>query len=64
MAVWELALLFVGITVFMTNMVNVFLTLSVMRKYGPVFDKSLRILNKLMDNSEKTIDEMFNNEEE
>lgn len=59
MAVWELALLFVGVTVFMVNMVNMFLTLSIMRKYGPVFNKSVKILDKMMDKSEKVIDEIF-----
>ena len=62
MAVWKLALLFVGITVFMVNMVNVFLTLSLVRKYGPVFDKSVKILDKMMSKSEKVIDEMFDEE--
>lgn len=62
MAVWELALLLIGVTVFVANMGNLFITLAMVRKYGPVFDKSVKILDKMMDKSEKVIDEMFDQE--
>lgn len=62
MAVWELALLLIGITVFVANMANVFITLAMVRKYGPVFDKSVKILDKMMTKSEKVIDGMFEEE--
>lgn len=62
MAVWELALLLVGLTVFVANMVNIFITLFMVRKYAPILGKSIKILDKLVTNSEKFIDEMFEEE--
>ena len=63
MAVWELALLIISFTVLVVNTVNVLLTLVIVSKFGKAFNKSAKLINKLMDKSEQAIDEMFDEEE-
>lgn len=64
MAIWELALLIISFTVLVVNVFNILLTLAVVGKFSDIFDRSLKLANKLMDKSEKAIDEMFDEDEE
>ena len=63
MAVWELSLLVLAVTVFVVNMIQVTVGLYMLAKFGGVFDKSVKLMEKMMKGAEKTIDEMFNDEE-
>lgn len=56
---WELALLLVAVTYLMVNTVTLIYQVKTMNKYEGVISKSLKILEKMMDKSDKMIDEMF-----
>lgn len=62
MAIWELALLIISFTVLVVNMFNVLLTVVFVSKFGKIFDRAMKLTDRLMDQSEKAIDEMFDEE--
>lgn len=62
MAVWELALLIISFTVLVVNTVHVLLILVMVSKFGKVFSKSARLMDRLMDKSEEVIDELYEEE--
>lgn len=63
MAVWELALLIISFAVLVVNVFNILLTLVVVGKLSNIFDRSLKLADKMMKKSEQAIDEMFDEEE-
>lgn len=62
MAIWELALLIISFTVLVVNMFNVLLTVVFVGKFGKIFDRAMKLTDRLIDQSEKAIDEMFDEE--
>lgn len=59
MAVWELALVIFAITYLMVNTVYLFIYMNMMKKMNGVVTKSIKLMEKLMDKSEKVIDELY-----
>lgn len=62
MAGWEIALIMVAFTYMMVNTVYMFVQIKMMNEYKGVITKSLKLMEKLMEKSEKAIDEMFDDE--
>lgn len=59
MAVWELALLLLAATYMMVNTVYMVIMVKTMNKYDGLFTKSIKMLEKMIDKSEKAMDELF-----
>lgn len=59
MAVWELALLLLAATYMMVNTVYMVIMVKTMNKYDSLFTKSIKMLEKMIDKSEKAMDELF-----
>lgn len=59
MAVWELALLLLAATYMMVNTVYMVIMVKTMSKYDGLFTKSIKMLEKMIDKSEKAMDELF-----
>lgn len=59
MAVWELALLLLAATYMMVNTVYLVIMVKTMGKYDSLFNKSIKMLEKVIDKSEKAIDELY-----
>lgn len=59
MAVWELALLLLALTYMMVNTVYLVIMVKTMGKYDGLFNKSIKMLEKVIDKSEKAIDELY-----
>ena len=62
MAVWELALLLLAATYMMVNIVYMVIMVKTMSKYDGLFTKSIKMLEKMLDKSEKAMDDLFNND--
>lgn len=62
MAVWELALVIFAITYMGVNTVSLIVSLKLMNKMEGVMNKSFKMVEKMIDHSEKAIDEMFDDE--
>lgn len=62
MAVWELALLLLAVTYMMVNAVYMMIMVKTMNKYDGLFTKSIKMLEKMIDKSDKAMDEMFNDD--
>lgn len=62
MAAWELALLIFAITYLMVNTVYLVLQIKLMNKMSGVMTKSFKMVEKIIDKSEKQIDELFDDE--
>lgn len=62
MAVWELALLILAATYMMVNTVYMVIMVKTMNKYDGLFTKSIKMLEKMIDNSEKAMDDLFNDD--
>lgn len=60
MAVWELALVIFAVTYMVVNMVVVIYQIKMMGVITPLLTKSYKMMEKLVDKSEKVIDDMFN----
>lgn len=60
MAAWELALIIMAVTYMMVNMASLIVTMVLLINVKGVFTKSAKIMNKMIDYSEKSIDEFFN----
>lgn len=61
MAVWELALLLLAITYMIVNTVYLIIMVKTLAKYDSVFTKSLKLVEKVLDKTEK---ELLDDEEE
>lgn len=61
MAVWELALLLLAITYMIVNTVYLIVMVKTLAKYDSVFTKSLKLVEKVLDKTEK---ELLDDEEE
>lgn len=59
MAVWELALLLLAATYMMVNTVYMVIMVKTMGKYDGLFTKSIKFLEKMIDKSEKAMDDLF-----
>ena len=59
MAVWELALVIFALTYMMVNTVYLIITVKMMTEMKGVMAKSFKLMEKLMDKSEKAIDELY-----
>lgn len=64
MATWELALLIFAITYLMVNTVYLVIQIKLMNKMSGVMTKSFKMVEKIIDKSEKQIDELFDDGEE
>ena len=64
MATWELALLIFAITYLMVNTVYLVLQIKLMNKMSGVMTKSFKMVEKIIDKSEKQIDNWFDEGEE
>ena len=62
MAAWELALLIFAITYLMVNTVYLVIQIKLMNKMSGVMTKSFKMIEKIIDKSEKQIDELFDDE--
>ena len=62
MAAWELALLIFAITYLMVNTVYLVIQIKLMNKMSGVMTKSFKMMEKIIDKSEKQIDELFDDE--
>lgn len=62
MAVWELALLLLAATYMMVNTVYMVIMVKTMNKYDGLFTKSIKMLEKMIDKSDKAMDDLFNDE--
>lgn len=62
MAAWELALLIFAITYLMVNTVYLVILIKLMNKMSGVMTKSVKMIEKIIDKSEKQIDELFDDE--
>ena len=62
MAAWELALLIFAITYLMVNTVYLVIQIKLMNKMSGVMAKSFKMIGKIIDKSEKQIDELFDDE--
>lgn len=62
MAVWELALLLLAATYMMVNTVYMVIMVKTMSKYDGLFTKSIKMLEKMLDKSEKAMDDLFNDD--
>lgn len=60
MNVWELALLIFALTYLMVNTVYLGILVKLMSKMNGVMTRIARYMEKLMDKSEKDLDELFN----
>lgn len=57
MAVWELALLIYAMTVMTVNVVYLVVTVGVYNKMKPMFTKSMKFMEKMMEQAEKTFED-------
>ena len=64
MATWELALLIFAITYLMVNTVYLVIQIKLMNKMSGVMTKSFKMVEKIIDKSEKQIDNWFDEGEE
>ena len=64
MATWELALLIFAITYLMMNTVYLVILSKLMAKMNGVMTKSFKMVEKIIDKSEKQIDNWFDEGEE
>ena len=62
MDAWELALLIFAITYLMVNTVYLVIQIKLMNKMSGVMTKSFKMVEKIIDKSEKQIDELFDDE--
>lgn len=62
MAVWELALLLLAATYMMVNTVYMVIMVKTMNKYDGLFTKGIKMLEKMIDKSDKAMDDLFNDE--
>ena len=62
MAVWELALLLLAATYMMVNTVYMVIMVKTMSKYDGLFTKSIKMLEKMIDKSDKAIDDLFDDD--
>ena len=63
MATWELALLIFAITYLMVNTVYLVILSKLMAKMNGVMTKSFKMVEKIIDKSEKQIDNWFDEDE-
>ena len=57
MAVWELALLIYAMTVMTVNVVSLVVTVGLYNKMKPMFNKSMKFMEKMMDQAEKAFED-------
>lgn len=62
MAAWELALIIFAITYLMVNTVYLIMQVKLMSKMEGMLTKSFRMVEKIIDKSEKYVDELFDEE--
>lgn len=62
MAAWELALIIFAITYLMVNTVYLIMQVKLMSKMEGMLIKSFRMVEKIIDKSEKYVDELFDEE--
>lgn len=62
MAAWELALIIFAITYLMVNTVYLIMQVKLMSKMEGMLTKSFRMVEKMIDKSEKYVDELFDEE--
>lgn len=63
MAVWELALLILAATYMMVNTVYMVIMVKTMNKYDGLFTKSVKMLEKMIDKSEKAMNDLFDDDD-
>lgn len=59
MAVWELALIIFAITYMMVNTVYLVIQVKMMKQMSGLFTKSYKFLEKMIDQSEKQMEDLF-----
>lgn len=59
MAGWEIALIIMAATFMVVNLVTLMMQVALMVKYEGFVTKSVKLMEKLLDRSEKVIDKMF-----
>lgn len=59
MNLWEVALLIISLTFMIVNTWNVILTTKLLKKYEPIADKSIKVIDKVID---KTIEQFEDDE--
>lgn len=59
MAAWELALIIFAITYMMVNMVYLVMQVKLMAKMDGLFVKSCKMMEKMIDQSEKYMNDLF-----
>lgn len=64
MAAWELALIIFAITYLMVNTVYLIMQVKLMSKMEGMLTKSFRMVEKIIDKSEKYVDELFEEDKE
>ena len=64
MATWELALLIFAITYLMVNTIYLVIQIKLMGKMDGVITKLFKMIEKMIDKSEKYVDEMFDEDKE
>lgn len=64
MITWELALVIVALTYMMVNVAALFIQFRLLNKMDGLLTKSYKFLEKLIDKSDKCVDELFEELEE
>lgn len=64
MAGWELALIIIAVTFMAVNMVNLVLQVLILINYKDLFVKGTKMMEKLIDKSDKMFDQMFDDMED
>ena len=60
-SLWEIALVIVASTFMMVNLASLVVSLMFTYKFGGLFNKSARMMEKMIDQAEKELDRINNN---
>lgn len=64
MAGWEIALVIVAVTFMMVNMIQMIVSLKMMKKFDGLITKSVVLYEKLLTYGEKALDDLIEEEDE
>lgn len=64
MAGWELALVIVAVTFMVVNVVTLLMQVALMANYRNLFVKGAKMMEKMLDKSDKVIDDLFGDDED
>lgn len=59
MAGWEIALVIMAVTFMVVNVVSIIMQVALLADFKDIMKKSCKIMSKMLDKSDKMIDQMF-----